>query len=211
MSKSTVYTRLAKLERKLTANDSTGILIRWEYGRELLKAKAGRAQLPAGMIDDLVAAGERDGQPISRREIQYRAKFATVYVSEAQVRKIICTLGSWSEIINAGFPEVAVDEVLSPEAILDAIESQPRELLEFEQIGMFPEIVKTIPLAESTLRHLIAYAEEMAAMTASYARRDIERREHLNALSAAVSGDLDATYPEAVSALRARELAEVSA
>lgn len=188
-----------KLDRKIAADERGGIMHRWNYGRELLKAKGDRKQLPHGMIGDLVAAAGRIGIQLSEREIQRRLKCATVYDSEVKVRQALTDFGSWSEIVNAGFPEVTVDEELTIDDVLDAIESGPRpDPQEFEQLRMFPEIVKSVPLASATLRHLIAYAEEMRSMTASYARRDEERREHLRALTAATGGDLDVTYPEAV-------------
>lgn len=188
-----------KLDRKIANEERGGVLNRWAYGCELLKAKAGRKQLPHGMIADLVAAAERAGIKLSEREIQYRIKCATVYDSEAKVRKAAADFGTWSEIISAGFPEVTVDEELTIDEVLTTIENGPRpDPQEFEQLGMFPEIVKSVPLASATLRHLVAYAEEMRTMTASFAKRDEERREHLRELTAATGGDLDVTYPEAV-------------
>jgi hypothetical protein len=195
-----------RLDQKIANGERGDVMNRWAYGRELLKAKAGRKQLPHGMIAGLVATAAQAKIKLSEREIQYRIRCATVYDSEAKVRKAAADFGTWTEIISAGFPEVTVDEEPSIDAVLDAIETGPRpDAQEHEQLRMFPEIVKSVPLASATLRHLVAYAEEMRSMTASFARRDEERREHLRALTAATGGDLDVTYPEAIAALHAAE------
>lgn len=200
MSKSNVY---LKLERKIANDERGGIKHRWEYGRELLAAKVGRRQLPHGMTADLVAAAAKAGISISEREIRRRLQCATVYDSEAKLGQALADFGSWSALAEAGFPEVTVDEEPSVDDVLDSIENGSRpDPQEFEQPGLFPEIVKSIPLAASTLRHLVAYAEEMRSMTASFAKRDEERREHLRELTAATHGDLDITYPFALAALR---------
>jgi hypothetical protein len=99
-----------KLERTIASDERGGIMHRWNYGRLLLEERAGRQQLPDGMIKDLVAAAAKVGLKISEREIQYRLRFATVYTTDQQVRKVLADLGSWSALIQAGFPAVDVDE-----------------------------------------------------------------------------------------------------
>jgi hypothetical protein len=213
----TQWRELERLERKIAASDSGGILERWNYGVEVLKAKAGKRKLPDGMLAGLVAAAgmKKDAKgnekpKISERDIRYRVQFAEVYPTEAHVRQIIAEWGLWSEIIAAGFPEVVVDETPSVGDVLDDIEGGAGDPQEFEQPGLFPDLVKKIPLPVSPLRNLVAYAEEMRGMTASYAKRDDERQAHLLELTIAAGGDLDVTYQDAMAMLRAKQMAASS-
>lgn len=43
-------TQYLKLEKRIAVGERGGVLDRWRYGRALLDAKAGRKQLPHGMI-----------------------------------------------------------------------------------------------------------------------------------------------------------------
>lgn len=212
-SPQTQWRELERLEKKIAASDSGGILERWHYGVEVLKAKAGKKKLPDGMLAGLVAAAgtKRDAKgnekpKISEREIRYRVQLAETYPTEAHVRQIIAECGLWTEIIAKGFPEVIVDETPSVDDVLDDIEGQAHgDAQEFEQPGLFPDMVKRTPLPKTPLRVLVAYAEEMREMTASYAKRDDERGEHLRELTLAVGGDLEVTYEDALAVLRSKQ------
>jgi len=99
------------LEMRIAADERGGITHRWRYGRKLLEAKKGRAKLPDGMLDDLVAAAELAGLKVSRQEIQRRIRCAEVYGDDRQLRQAADAMGSWSALVNAGFPAVDVDEL----------------------------------------------------------------------------------------------------
>ncbi len=164
------WRQLSRLERKITADEFGAVMDRWGYGREVLKAKAGRKQLPDGMIADLIKAAERTGKKISEREIQYRVKLATIYATDQQVRKAIADLGSWTEIIRAGFPEVTVDE--------EPVEANEAEEPEFEQLSLIPGLGSTlkvggreIALAEATIADIKKYRETFARIHEAYEKK----------------------------------------
>lgn len=167
-------TSIEKLEAKITASDGGGVLARWRYGQKLLEAKAGRKQLPDGMIADLIKAAARAGKTISEREIQYRLKLASVYATDQQVRKAIADLGTWTEIIKAGFPPVELDE---PED-LEAAGISTAAPDSWEQLSIVPglgETLKvggrTIRLAEATVADVKAYRDKYAEVHANFAKR----------------------------------------
>jgi hypothetical protein len=196
------------LQRSIARDDKHSIESRWLYGQTIINdpkkmAPSGKS-LRNGAIEALMADAVAVGSAVSRREIQWRIQCARAYKTIIELRTASSQFEDWTALREAGFPAVDVDEPQSPDSLLNAIESGPRpDPQEFEQLGMFPEMVKDIPLAASTLRHLTTYAEEMKAMTASFARRDEEREQHLRELTAATGGDLDVLYPDAVAALGA--------
>lgn len=161
-----------KIERRIAADERGGIMHRWQYGRALLKAKAGRKQLPDGLIRDLVAAATAAGFKISEREIQRRIRFATVYATDQQVRQILADLGSWSAIAEAGFPPVVVDELDDAEQLeLGAPD-------EWEQLSLIPGLAPTlkvggrrIALADATVADIRAYRDMYAQVHENYGKR----------------------------------------
>lgn len=174
-SRASVY---LKLERKIATVGADDVIRRWEYGQELLKAKAGKKKLPDGLIDDLVKDAERDGMKVSRREIQYRVRCAEVYASKAQLRKIVCTIGPWSEIIAAGFPEISIDEIAVDPDQTDEIGVSNSAPDEWEQLSLIPGLAPTlkvkgreVPLDEATVSDVEAYAEMYRQIHANYAKR----------------------------------------
>lgn len=190
-----------KLSRNIARGDTRTIEDRWRYGRAVItdprKMSASGKQLRIGAAEELIAVGKAVGDKLSEREIQYRIQCARAYKAINEILHASAGFAGWAELRNAGFPVTYVDEVPSPDDILDNIEQTDPQ--EFEQLGLFPPLVKTVPLERCSLRYLLAYADEMEAMTASFARRDRERRAHLSALCMAVEGDLDVLYPDAVS------------
>jgi hypothetical protein len=185
-----------KLERRIAADEQGGILHRWRYGRELLGAKAGRKQLPHGLIGDLVQAAARAGLKLSEREIQWRIKCATVYATEAQVRTAGADFGSWTALRDAGFPPVA-DE---PDLLTELAESVPDS---FEQLtlipGLGPEINargRRIPLAEATIADIRAYRDMYAQIHENYGKRLALIDNALSAMCAGADDD-DANAVEA--------------
>lgn len=163
-----------KLEQKITASDGGGVMGRWNYGREVLRAKAGRKQLPDGMIADLITAGERSGKKVSEREIQYRLKLASVYATDQQVRKLIADFGSWTEIIKAGFPPVESDEPDDLEAAGISTDAPDA----WEQLSLIPglgEVLKVggrrILLAEATIADVESYRQMYASIHTNFAKK----------------------------------------
>lgn len=176
-----------KLDKKIATDERGGIHHRWSYGRELLKVKGDRKQLPHGMVGDLIAAAARVGIRLSEREIQRRIKCATVYDSEAKVRQALTDFGSWSEIVNAGFPEVTVD--VEPDELDDAISIAGPD--EWEQLSLIPGLAPTIKvhgrriqLADATVADIEAYRETYAQIHANFSKRLALIEEALRAMRA---------------------------
>ena len=199
-------TSYKRLQRAIAKDDKHSIESRWEYGRAILadprKMSASGKSLRHGATETLIADAKSVGTTLSPTEIRYRIQCARAYSTRAEIAKAIGDFGSWSELIAANFPSVEVDEIPSPDSVLDDIEATDPQ--EFEQLGLFPPTIKMVPLERCTLRQLVAYGEEMRRMTESYAHRDEVRAAHLRELCAAVGGDLDVLYPEAVELLAAR-------
>ena len=170
MSKPSVY---LKLELRIAADERGGILHRWQFGREILKAKVGRKKLPDGMLDDIIAAAGRAGLTISRQEIQRRIRCAEIYADDRRLRQAADAIGSWSALVNAGFPTVESDD---PDDLPEGISSAAPD--GWEQLSLIPGLGeelrvggKTIPLAEATIADVQAYRDMYAEMHANYAKR----------------------------------------
>ncbi|MGH2899817.1 MAG: hypothetical protein ACRDMZ_14180 [Solirubrobacteraceae bacterium] len=198
-------TSYRRLQRAIVRDDRRGIEARWLYGRALIadprKMSAAGKSLRDGAIETLIADARAIGSSLSRREIQYRIQCARAYPTVAQLRTAACAFEDWTALREAGFPALGPStQVPDPEAELDALEATDSQ--EHEQLSMFPDIVRGVPLTQATMRDVEAYAAEMRAMTASFARRDEERAEHLAKLRAVVGDDPAVLYVDAVAALR---------
>lgn len=192
-----------RLQRAIARDDRRGIEARWLYGRALLgdprKMSAAGRSLRDGAIEALIADARAVGSTLSRREIQYRLQCARTYPTVAQLRTAACAFEDWTAFREAGFPPVDDADQAPAEAAADHEEELRRQ---HQQLDLFPAVVAGVPFFQATLRQLAAHASEMERMTANYARRDTERREYLERLTAAVGGDLDATYGDASHALK---------
>jgi hypothetical protein len=156
-----------KLETRIASEDRGGIMHRWRYGRELLKARKGYAKLPKGLTTELIVEATRAGLKLSEREIQRRIKLASVYTTEAELRQALTEFGSWSEIVNAGFPSVEVDDsdIDDPEAAEEAgFHTGPPDA--FEQLTLIPGLPATIkvndrrvPLEQASIGEVKQYRE----------------------------------------------------
>lgn len=162
-----------KLEMKIAATNTAGIIERWKYGRNLLKEKAGRLQLPHGLIEGLIAEAERSGRKLTRREIQRRIRCAEVYVSEAEVRRASDAVGSWTALHEKGFPKFGSDE---PDDLPDAISTEAPDA--WEQLSLIPglgEVLKvrgrSIPLHEATIADVTSYREMYAGIHENFTKR----------------------------------------
>lgn len=185
-----------KLEQRIANDERGGILHRWNYGRELSAARAGRKQLPKGLLADLVAAASKAGFKVSEREIQYRLQCATVYATEAQVRTACADFGSWSALRDAGFPAVDVDD-LDPEELAEPVDEWSQPTL----IPGFKETLKVhgreIPLTDATVGELVDYREKYRAMHDGFAKTLALIEAAVAAMLDGSGGDLDANAVEA--------------
>jgi hypothetical protein len=196
------------LQRAIARDDRHSIESRWSYGRAILadprNLSASGEQLRVGVMEALIAGAAADGSRLSEREVRYRLQCARAYSTVNAIRQAAAGFETWTALVEAGFPSVAVDDTPSPQSVLDEIEQgDPQEFEQLALFEVFPVMVRGRPLAESSLGRLVAYADEMEAMTASFDRRDRKRREHLRELLLAVGGDLNVLYPDALAMLRA--------
>jgi hypothetical protein len=199
MSKQSPY---LKLEKSIAADERGGIMHRWRYGRELLKAKAGRRQLPHGLVTELIVDATRAGLKLSEREIRRRVQCASVYESEAKVGQALADFGSWSALAEAGFPMVEVDE---PDEIDDLEEvgmSTPDvvEMPLFEIPGFKPVLRingKKVDLADATVRQAVDYRDMCIQMHENFGRTVEQVKSTVATMLAGAGGDLEANALEA--------------
>jgi hypothetical protein len=194
------------LQRAIARDDKHSIESRWAYGRAVLvdpkkMAPSGKS-LRNGATEALIADAVAAGTKLSAREIQWRLQAARTYKTINELRSSASQFADWTALVDAGFPAPTVTEVPSPESLLDDIEGTAPE--ESEQLGLFPPMVRNIPLDRATLRTIVAYTDDMSKMTASYARSDRRRTTLTAQLLAAVNGNLDALYVDALAALNAQ-------
>lgn len=207
------YARYLRMEKYIAASDSGGIIERWKFGRRLLED--GTATTPAGnlrhgVLDRLITHATTRGYKLSEREVRYRLECARAYETEAQIGTASADFGDWTSLRVAGFPPVEVAADGEPYDPRDADERERdlgRRLARAGHQDGFDSISADFwptdtygPL--STLAELAKYAEEMRELTQRFVRRDEERDRHLQALIAAVNGDLSVTWEAAETALR---------
>ncbi|OBF43916.1 hypothetical protein A5787_14275 [Mycobacterium sp. 852002-50816_SCH5313054-b] len=91
---------LKELSERISNNEADSIEARWEFGRVLLKQRGRNKQLPDGVLKEVVKT-----HGISRREVQYRMKFADKFTTEDEVRNALHTYGgSWRRICSKALP-----------------------------------------------------------------------------------------------------------
>lgn len=198
MSKQSIYIRL---ETRIASGSLADVIHRWRYGRQLLAEKAGRKQLPHGLIEGLIKDAADAGLAVSRREIQYRLRCAEVYGSEAEVRTALCALRSWSDLRDAGFPPVEPTEPDEFEA--EGIPTGAPD--EFEQLTLIPgapPVLRVkgrtpVDLSLATLADFKAYCEQSAEITANFAKRDALLWAAYRAMLDGSGGDMAANAVEA--------------
>lgn len=193
-----------KAEKAINAAEAGGIRARWFYGLRLLKdpevMSPGGGGLRHGVAAQLVAETKARGMRLSAREIQYRIQCARAYPTEAQIRNAIADFDTWFALTQAGFPAypVAPDEPLADHRTEEEKRRDAaRRLLDLigDQGALFP--LDQFEPAQSTVKDLQDYAEQMAELTERFAKRDRERSEYVAALVAAVDNDLSRTWEEA--------------
>lgn len=191
-----------KLEKQIATDERDGVMGRWRYGRELLKAKAGRRQLPHGMTTELIVDALRAGLKLSEREIQYRVKCATIYDSEQKVRKALADFGGWFGLIQAGFPAVDVDESDEIDDMEEVGVAGP-DVIEaplFEIPGFKPVLKvngRKVDLADATVGQAVAYRDMCMEMHENFGRTVYEIKTTVDVMLRGCGGDLDANALEA--------------
>lgn len=197
-----------KLEASIAKDERGGIMHRWNYGRQLLAAKSGRKQLPHGLTTELIVEALRAGLKLSEQEIQRRIRCATVYGSELEVRQALTDFGSWSALVNAGFPAVEIDEWADDEAsAMEEVgvgasdgDGDFTEYPLFEMPGFKPVLKingRKVDLADVTVRQAIDYRDMCREMHANFGRTVAQVDATVEAMIRGAAGDLDANALEA--------------
>lgn len=94
------FARFARLEQRIGESEETGLFARWEFGRELLAARDGKGRLPNGYLTK-VAAETGAG----RRELKYRAQFATRFATPDELGNAVAQFRSWHAIVRDALPQ----------------------------------------------------------------------------------------------------------
>jgi hypothetical protein len=197
-------TQYIRQEKAISVADSGSIRERWLWGLRLLRDPEafapGSSQLKPGRADELVAAAEAAGLKLTIREIQFRLQCARTYSTEAQITNLSSQFESWTELRRAGFPPIPVspDEPSADHRTqAERDHDHARALIDLigEQGSLFP--LRDFEPVTTTLKELVAYAEQQEELTARFVEHGRKRREYLNSLIEAADGDLGATWQEA--------------
>ncbi len=195
------YVRQERAIHAATVND---IRQRWLWGLRLLRdgdaMSESKKSLRHGVTDQLVAMAKAAGIKLSAQEIQRRLRCARVYRTESQIRNACTDFENWHELVAANFPayEAEQDE---PEADHRTDDERKRDLARAladtmgDQAALFP--LSDFEPSATTLKELVAYANEMSELTARFAKRDRERRDYLDRLIEVADCDLSMTWRDA--------------
>jgi uncharacterized protein with von Willebrand factor type A (vWA) domain len=205
--KTTQYVRQLKA---IEAAETSGIRERWMFGLRLLRdhevmAESGKS-LKHGVAEELIAAAGADAKGkkrLNEQEIQRCIRCARAYPTEAQIRMAATDFGSWSEIVQAGFPAYDAPEGEPPaDHRNDAERARDRARalaalgeMDSDQLTLFP--LDQYEPTQATLKELADYADEMSAMTERFRKRDTQRQEYVERLIEAACGDMSATWQDA--------------
>lgn len=197
-------TQYIRQEKAIAAAAVNDIRERWMWGLRLLRDpeafSPGSSQLKPGRADELVRGAKAAGLKLTVREIQYRLQCARAYRTESQITNAGAQFEDWSALRAAGFPAtVAEDGELPADHRTDAERARDHARAIVDLIGeqgtLFP--LADFEPAETPLKDLKAYADEMAELTARFRKRDEERRAYLDTLIEAASGDLSTSWQDA--------------
>jgi hypothetical protein len=208
------FAAYGRYERAIAAADAGSVRQRWEYGRRLLcdpAATTPDGNLRNGVIAGLIEAAHRRGKKLSEREIKYRLKAGKAYPCESQIRHICASYESWGALRAADFPAAGAmpgEEPFDPRGAAEKARAIDQQLIlgglgDPAQLSLFEFFPDDRFDELTTLGELRKYAEESAERTERHARKDKERFDYLERLSAAVGGDENATWEEAQAALDA--------
>lgn len=205
-------TQYVRQEKAIAAADKGGIRERWMWGLRLLRdpeaITESKKSLQHGVTDELIEAAKSAGFKLTDREIRYRLQCARTYRTESEIGTVCSDFETWSELRAAGFPtyDAPPDEPPADHRT-DAERKRDKARALLDQIGeqgtLFP--LDEFEPSETTLKQMLERTEDMAAMTARFAARDVERRAYVDALIAAADGDLSMTWRDAQDRLNARD------
>jgi hypothetical protein len=206
--------RYLRLERDIAASDTGGIIDRWRFGQRLLAddtMTTAAGNLRHGVLAKLIADAATADLRLTEQEIQRRMKCARTYPTEAQIRESAHGFKNWDALAREGFPAIELPPGVEAEAFdpRDADEKRrdaARDLARRSQedggqLALFDYFPDDKFSELTTLAELAKYADEMAALTERYARKDRERAAYLASLAEAVGGDMSATWERANAAL----------
>ena len=188
-------------ERAIRAADTNGIRERWLFGLRVLNdpdlMSPGGGGLRHGVLAQLVEAAAKRGMKLSEREVRRRIQCARAYPTEAQIGHAVADFRTWRDLSTANFPEY---EVPAGEPLADwrtdAERKRANAAALLDHVGqqgvLFP--LSDFEPATTTLKDLVEYAAEQAAITERFAARDTERADYLKRLLVAVGADLSATW-----------------
>lgn len=206
----TRFDAYGRQDKAIAAADISTTRERWEYGRRLACDPAATGKdgaLRDGVMDSLITAARRRGVHLTEAEIAGRLAAGLAYPCESQIRDARRNYENWAALCEAGFPAFEAEpgeQPHDPRGSAEKARALDRQLTLGEpgpeQLALFPDDRFDVL---STLAELRKYAAESAEWTERHARKDRERLEYLDELSAAVDGDETKTWEEAQAALNA--------
>lgn len=90
---------VTQLEEKIAASEGQAIIARWEFGREMLKARQGKKKLPPGLLQVVM-----DRCRLGRSEIAARMQLAALFPTRQAIVRCIGQWKSWFEIVHHALP-----------------------------------------------------------------------------------------------------------
>lgn len=208
-----------RAERRISTADGSAILERWRWGRQLLADPeavnaAGTIRRGRGVVERLVEAARARRLPLSEREIQRRLQLARTYPTEELCRQALARYGTWEALAAAGFPALddagddRQDHASGDQADQQGAPAEPwhqQPALDGDTGEVFPREIHiggaVLDRDACSLRTLAVYLDRRERWTEGHLRRNAELRAHLDDLIAAVGGDVETPYGEAVAAL----------
>jgi hypothetical protein len=204
------YTQYLKLEKHIAASDAGGILERWRYGRHLL-TDDGRitrnGHLKHGVLAELLGIAAKAGVVLAEREVQRRLQAARTYPTEVEIRLAADGFRLWSDLYNAGFPQVEVPdpgEPYDPRSASDKWRDWDNEQKRrAEDSGMDPLFELPTHFSHDTygprtpVSTLVGACDESERYTSNMVKKDAERRSYVNELVAATGGNVGMAWYEA--------------
>lgn len=201
-------TQYTQIERKIAAAETTSIRERWLYGLRLLRDPAAMSEggggLKHGVAETLTASAAKRGIKLSAREIQRRVQCARAYPTEAQIRQALADFDTWWDLSLARFPayeappeEPEADHRTEEEKRSDrarAAAAAASDGASGQQLSLFAGFEPT----QATVKDLVDYATEQAALTERFAERDRKRAAYVAELVAACPDeDLSTVWADA--------------
>jgi len=98
---------LRDIERRIVKGEKDGIIARWEFGRCIIRFRAGK-KLPNGLLSRIAAEHK-----ISRAEIHYRIQFGERFGTRDQLLTAVSNCLSWREIRTTLLKKTSAKRVTS--------------------------------------------------------------------------------------------------